>query len=737
MAATVTNVGTNTSTSSGSTLTLGSVTAAVGDWLVVMVAADNAGAGGAIAATQSVSDDAGNTYTLRNTVTIRDPGSANAGCEFAPFTCEVTSALSGGTITVNFSPNVTSKAILAYRVQPGSGETISFARASATGSVGGSTTQTCGRSVSVDANEYIFAGNAIETNTTVTGDSDTTDGSWSTMLTAVANTGSDLTSMTVSGQWKGPGTSLNFQSRATTTAASKQFAGRALVLLCEATATEYQQTVTAAVDASVARLSGVAKRLGPAVDLAGSMARSIGKRVLPSAALAASFRRAVARAVLVPVDLAPAFARSTGKGAGAAVSAAPSTAQAMLFVRTIAAAVDASAALSRGTEKLVSAGLNGLVTIGRGVSRTIGAVASVAATSTTSRAYLATVAAGIAAGVALSRSTGRIVQAGAGASASLRRSVAASLSAGLDAATTTARAVTRTLTALLKVSGAAEATRAFLVTVTAGIDVGVSLARGTGKNIAAVASSVVGTVKAVARPVVASLVIAPSIIAARALLLVLSAAVGAGATMARSTTAQVSALVTGAASVRSAVAVSLSAGASMTANAVRQVARSIAAGLLSAVDLIAILIPAGGALYEMTVTASAKAGVSVRRSIAVTLSAATGVIATVLSFFWRPSRSGVESDADRAALLGVGEFGVPVVWQTADDQQTLLAGLFTAPWASSDYRLTALQPQLLCRSIDLPETAAQGDRVTARGVVWRVREIRPDGTGMTIIDLQR
>lgn len=228
MAATVTNVGTNTSTSSSSTLTLGSVTASVGDWLVVMVAADNAGAGGATAATQSASDGAGNTYTLRGSVLVRDPGSAGAGCEFAQFTCPVTSALSGGTITVNFSPNVTSKAILAYRVQPGAGETISYSLASS-GSTGSSTTQGSG-SAGTGANEYVFAGNAIETNTTVTGDSDTLDGSWSTMVTAVANTGSDLTSMTVSGQWKGPGTSTNFQNRATTTAAAKDFAGRALTL---------------------------------------------------------------------------------------------------------------------------------------------------------------------------------------------------------------------------------------------------------------------------------------------------------------------------------------------------------------------------------------------------------------------------------------------------------------------------------------------------------------------------
>ncbi|RUP36253.1 MAG: hypothetical protein EKK60_15500 [Gordonia sp. (in: high G+C Gram-positive bacteria)] len=236
MAATVTNVGTNSSTSSSSTITLGSVTASVGDWLVVFVAANNAGAGGATAATQSASDGAGNTYTLRGSVLVRDPGNANDGCEFARFTCEVTSALSGGTITVNFSPNVTSKAILAYRVQPGAGETIAYSLAS-TGATGRSTTQGSG-AAGTDANEYAFAGNAIETNTTVTGDSDTLDGSWSTMVTAVANTGSDLTSMTVTGQWKGPGTSLNFQNRATTTAAAKDFAGGALVLSSIAAASD-------------------------------------------------------------------------------------------------------------------------------------------------------------------------------------------------------------------------------------------------------------------------------------------------------------------------------------------------------------------------------------------------------------------------------------------------------------------------------------------------------------------
>lgn len=230
MALTITNVGTNNSTSSSATLTLGSVTADVGDWLVVMVGADNNGTSGAASLSTTMTDDAsggGNTYTNRGGVINQDPGSAAAGVSFSMWTAEITNALSGGTITANFSPNTASKAILAYRVQPGAGESVTFSLVD-TGGTGSATTHTAG-TAGTDAGQTVFGGSAVETNTTVTGDADTLDGAWSTQLSAIANTGTDLTSITLTAQWK-TATTLNFQNRGSTTAAAKDYACNSLVL---------------------------------------------------------------------------------------------------------------------------------------------------------------------------------------------------------------------------------------------------------------------------------------------------------------------------------------------------------------------------------------------------------------------------------------------------------------------------------------------------------------------------
>src|SRR5262245_40298634 len=141
MALTISDLGNATSTSSSATLVTGStITASVGDWLVAIIAADNNGTSGANSLT-SVQDSRSNTWTQRALI-LNDPGAAAAGCTLGIFTAPVTSALSSGTVTANFNPNTTSKAIEVYRVQPSVGEAVSFVAADATGTTGSSSTPT-------------------------------------------------------------------------------------------------------------------------------------------------------------------------------------------------------------------------------------------------------------------------------------------------------------------------------------------------------------------------------------------------------------------------------------------------------------------------------------------------------------------------------------------------------------------------------------------------------------------
>lgn len=224
----ITNAGNGSGTSSGATQTITNVNAAVGDWLVVMVAADNNGTNGAASLSTSMSDSASNTYLNRGGLINQDPGAAAAGATFSMWTCKVTAALVLGTITANFSPNTTSKGMIAYRVQPAAGEDMQFIAVGA-GGTGSGTTQTGASAVSVTNGDIIFCGSAVEANATVTGDSDSTNGNWSTLYQGIANTGTTGTSMTCTAQHKTVNATGN-QTWTTTTAGAQDWAANYLIL---------------------------------------------------------------------------------------------------------------------------------------------------------------------------------------------------------------------------------------------------------------------------------------------------------------------------------------------------------------------------------------------------------------------------------------------------------------------------------------------------------------------------
>lgn len=190
-----------TSTTSNTTVVTNSaVTADVGDWLVVVAASSNDGASGAASMTTVVDSDGVNTYTQRALINY-DPGAAGAGATLGFYTCQVTSALSGDTITVNHSGNTDQKAVQVYRVIPAPGTTISFLSADTTGSTGNASSYTAA-TVSVTNGDVIFGAAAIETDDAVTGDTDTTNGSWSPIITRLADGGADAATMSSCSQFK-------------------------------------------------------------------------------------------------------------------------------------------------------------------------------------------------------------------------------------------------------------------------------------------------------------------------------------------------------------------------------------------------------------------------------------------------------------------------------------------------------------------------------------------------------
>ena len=214
---TVTPATTTSSTTPGTSLQFAAGTNfATADTIVVCIAADNAGIGGA-GSIDGVQDDAGNTYTARVLQTY-DPVGASAGQTVAIYTAPVTNPLiATDTITVDFEPTTTSKAIVVWKV-------VGFDFETSGVTTGSNTATPTVTTSSVDAGHVVIAVLAAETNATVTADADTSNGVWSTQLTAVADTGTADTSARIASQYK-LATAAGTQTYNPTVAASDNLLG--------------------------------------------------------------------------------------------------------------------------------------------------------------------------------------------------------------------------------------------------------------------------------------------------------------------------------------------------------------------------------------------------------------------------------------------------------------------------------------------------------------------------------
>ena len=195
MALTINGAGSANSTTSSATL---STSAFIQTWsnpdlIVVCVAADNNGTNGA-ASISSVTDSKGHTYTQRQ-IQNQDPSTAASGATVAIYTAVATTGLTNGdTITVNFSPNTTAKAMYVWRVSAASTEFVKYVTAG--GAVGATANPTV-TTVSITSGNAMIGALASESNVTPTADTDTTGGSWAGHTNATANTGTAATSMNV------------------------------------------------------------------------------------------------------------------------------------------------------------------------------------------------------------------------------------------------------------------------------------------------------------------------------------------------------------------------------------------------------------------------------------------------------------------------------------------------------------------------------------------------------------
>lgn len=99
-----------------------------------------------------------------------------------------------------------------------------------------------------------------------------------------------------------------------------------------------------------------------------------------------------------------------------------------------------------------------------------------------------------------------------------------------------------------------------------------------------------------------------------------------------------------------------------------------------------------------------------------------------------------ETDADRAGFLDIDEFGETVTWDR-DGAESTFSALFQRRSVEGlgDFGagVTHRVSTITCRDADLPEGAVTGDGLTARGIAYVVRTIEPDGTGMSLLQLEK
>ena len=97
-----------------------------------------------------------------------------------------------------------------------------------------------------------------------------------------------------------------------------------------------------------------------------------------------------------------------------------------------------------------------------------------------------------------------------------------------------------------------------------------------------------------------------------------------------------------------------------------------------------------------------------------------------------------ESAADLAAMFG-DDFAVLATWTHAGADTSLMV-IFDAAHMAVDLEtgapVSTSAPQITVRDADLPAGAAQGDAVIVAGKSWKVRDLQPDGTGVTVAMLE-
>lgn len=99
----------------------------------------------------------------------------------------------------------------------------------------------------------------------------------------------------------------------------------------------------------------------------------------------------------------------------------------------------------------------------------------------------------------------------------------------------------------------------------------------------------------------------------------------------------------------------------------------------------------------------------------------------------------VETEADRLVFLG--DFNPDCTYTPQGQSARVIKVNFDNEALSVDplsgQSVSTVNPHLICRSSDLVGDCNKNDRFVIAGVTYAPRDFRPDGTGMTTVELKK
>lgn len=100
----------------------------------------------------------------------------------------------------------------------------------------------------------------------------------------------------------------------------------------------------------------------------------------------------------------------------------------------------------------------------------------------------------------------------------------------------------------------------------------------------------------------------------------------------------------------------------------------------------------------------------------------------------------VESATDRAIFVNVDDFGVVATYTPSGGASSTVNGIFDNDFIEVDagggVGVALQQPRFHCRTADV-SSASEGDALVVSGTNYTIRIVQDDGTGMTMLVLEK